>query len=312
MKAFTTLMKLCIMAVSVALVAMLVISALPIVMGGVDVQNDEPINLQVDGTYLHISGKYTVESSIDQDISNLVIEAYLVSKDKTQTMSLIKVGPESIVKGDKKEIVIDQDIPMAELAVFFITDNMDNNTPGIVLPINIHVAGTYSNNLAGLDMNLVYEYQVSETGQISINPSKTETTSDGEISKAALTITSVDDELKALLPDDATFSVTIGTGPDAKSLDLSVDKLGEDLELLVSTGDLDADSISEVIHTILDAVKAGEDETITFDFNGETHTINPADIDTEEKEKYMAQVEGMMGSLDMFLDKYAKMMEGGA
>ena len=311
MKAFTTLMKLCIMAVSIALVAMLVISALPIVMGGVDVQNEEPINLNVDGTYLHISGKYVVESSIDQDISDLVIEAYLISKDGSQTMSLIKVGPVSIIKGQKVIIDLDNDIPMAEVAIFFVTDNMDNEDAGIVLPVNIHLKGTYSNNLAGLDMNLVYEYEVSETGRIAVNPAESQTTTDGEVSKAALTITDVDDELKALIPDGASFSISIGSGSDTKTLDLDIDKVGDDLAVALYTGDLDSDSISEVVHAILDIVNSGSDEDITFTFNGETHTVNPADLDTEEAQKYIAQVEGMMGSFDMFLDKYAEMMASG-
>ena len=83
MKAFTPLMKLSIMAVSIALVAMLVISAAPIVMGGIDVENEDPIKIEVvGGAYLQITGTYVVESSIDQDISGLLFEAYLLSKDK--------------------------------------------------------------------------------------------------------------------------------------------------------------------------------------------------------------------------------------
>ena len=312
MKAFTSLMKLCITAVSIALVAMLVISALPIVMGGVDVQNEEPINLQVDGTYLHITGKYVVESSIEQDISDLVIEAYLVSKDKTQTMNLITVGPKTITKGQSVDIVLKEDIPMAELAVFFITDNMDNEEAGIKLPINIHVKGTYSNDLAGLDMNLVYEYEVSKTGQIKVDTSKAHKTAGGELSVAALTVTDVDSQLKALIPDEAKFSISIGSGESKKDLNLSIDKAGDDLALLVETGEIDEESISEVIHAIVDAVDSKSDEPITFVFNDETHEVNPSDIDSEEAQKYIEQVKGMMGSLDMFLDKYAAMVGGGA
>jgi hypothetical protein len=225
-------------------------------------------------------------------------------------MTLISVGPKKIVKGETCIIDLNQDIPMAELAVFFITDNMDNEEAGIKLPINIHVKGTYSNNLAGLDMNLVYEYQVSETGQFKIDKDHTETTTDGEISKASLIVTNVDSELKSLIPDDATFNVTIG----GKEISLVIDTSGEDITLGIETGDLSSDSISSVIHTILDAVEAGSDEPITFEFNGESHTVNPSEIDTEEAKKYITQIEGMMGSIDMFLDKYAEMMKssGGA
>ncbi len=310
MKAFTTLMKLCIMGVSVALVAMLVISAAPLVMGGIDVQNEEPIELQVDGTYLHISGKYVVESSVEQDISDLLIEAYLKSKDGSQTMTLISVGPKKIVKGETCVIDLNQDIPMAELAVFFITDNMGNEEKGIKLPINIHVQGTYSNNLAGLDMNLVYEYEVSETGQIKIDPSRYSETTDGQVSTAALIVSDIDDNMKGLIPDEANFTVTIG----GKELNLNIDNTGDDISLLIETGDTSADSISSVLHTVLDAVEAGTDEEIKFTFNDEEYTVNPADVDSEQAQKYIAQIEGMMSSIDMFLDKYAQMMgpTGGA
>ena len=310
MKAFTTLMKLCIMGVSVALVAMLVISAAPLVMGGVDVQNEEPVELQVDGTYLHISGKYVVESSVEQDISDLLIEAYLKSKDGSQTMTLISVGPKKIVKGETCVIDLNQDIPMAELAVFFITDNMGNEEKGIKLPINIHVQGTYSNNLAGLDMNLVYEYEVSETGQIKIDPSRYSETTDHQVSTAALIVSDIDDNMKGLIPDEANFTITIG----GKELNLNIDNTGDDISLLIETGDTSADSISSVLHTVLDAVEAGTDEEIKFTFNDEEYTVNPADVDSEQAQKYIAQIEGMMSSIDMFLDKYAQMMgpTGGA
>ncbi|MBP5395213.1 MAG: hypothetical protein J6Y18_04855 [Candidatus Methanomethylophilaceae archaeon] len=318
MKAFTPLMKLSIMAVSIALVAMLVISAAPIVMGGIDVENEDPIKIEVvGGAYLQITGTYVVESSIDQDISGLLFEAYLLSKDKSQTMSLIKVGPKDITKGDKVPLVLDSTIPLAEIAVFFITDNMDNEEAGIKLPINIHVKGTYSNNLAGLDMNLVYEYKISDTAQIKIDkdPSKYKETSSGEVAKAGLIIDNVDPMLNDYIPDDASFNVTIGSGDDKRDISVQIEKDGDDIKLVIEAGDSGTDySISEVLHTILDAINAGTDETISFDFNGDTHDFNPADIDSQEKEKYLEQVEGMMDSLDMFLDKYAEMMKssGGA
>jgi len=310
MKAFTPLMKLSIMTVSIALVAMLVISAAPIVMGGIDVENEEPIEVKVDstGTILLITGRYVVESSIDQDISDLLIEAYLKSKDGSQTMSLIKIGPEKIVKGQKTVIELDESIPLAELAVFFVTDNMDNEEAGIKLPINIHLKGTYSNNLAGLDMNLVYEYEVSQTAQFKINTEETKTTPDGEISKASLTITNVDEMLKDLVPDDAAFNVTIG----GKEINLAIDKDGDDLKLAIETGE-ESDSISDIVHSILDAVKEGSDEPITFNFSGgDPVTIIPSDVQPDDEQ--LAQLESVMGSIDMFLDKYADMMKssGGA
>lgn len=308
MKAFTTLMKLCIMGVSVALVAMLVISAAPLLMGGVDVQNEKELELQVNGTNLHISGKYVVESSVEQDISDLMFEAYLKSKDG-QTMTIISEGPYRIVKGESCVIDLDKNIPMAELAVFFITDNMDNENAGIKLPVNIHVKGTYSDKLAGLDMNLVYEIEVSETGQFKIDKDNTKTTTDGEISKATLVVTNVDAMLEDLIPDDATFDVTIG----GKTINLSIDKSGEDLALEIQTGDLSSDSISGVVHSILDAVKEGSDEPITFNFSGgEPVTIIPSEVEADDEQ--LAQLESVMGSLDMFLDKYAEMMKasGGA
>lgn len=309
MKAFTPLMKLCIMAVTIALAAMLIISAAPLVMGGINVEKEQDINIEMDGADLHISGKYVVESSVNRDISDLELEVYLKNKEG-QTMTLIKMPTTTISKGQKAVIDLEKKIPIAELAVFFIVDNMDNGTPGIVLPINIHIAGSYSNHLAGINMNLVYDYVVSETGSFNIDPSATAHahTGDGGLSKAKLDITDVDDNLKALIPaGGASFEVTIG----GKTLTLGIDESGDDISLVLETGDLDNVSISEVIHDIMDAVSSGSDETISFNFNGDAHDFNPSDIDSEDAQKYMDQVEGVVNSLDVFLDKFSS-MSGGA
>ena len=309
MKAFTPLMKLCIAAVTITLAAMLVISAAPIVMGGVNVEKEEDIQIVMNGANLEISGKYIVESSMDREINDLMLEAYLQSKDG-QTMTLFKVPSTTISKGKTAVIDLSQSIPIAEVAVFFITDNMDNGeTKGVVLPINIHIKGSYSDNLAGLDMHLVYDYVISETGSFKIDKDNTETTTSGEISKAKLDITGVDPSFTDLIPSGgATFEVEIG----GKTITLDIDSTGDEVNLEILTGDLDNTSISEVIHDILDAVDNKSDEVISFDFGGETYEVNPSEIDTEQAQEYMDQIEGIVGSLDSFLKKYADMMKGGA
>ena len=103
------------------------------------------------------------------------------------TKELIKIGPETIDK-DHPEVplVIDASISMAEVALFFVTDNMDKSDPGLVLPVTVHVKGTYNNNLAGVDMSMVFNIPLSDTG--SFAASAPTLTGSGEVSHAEVTL----------------------------------------------------------------------------------------------------------------------------
>lgn len=317
MKGFTTLMKIAIMAVTISLVAVLVISALPLVMGGVNVRTDEDLQVTPNGLSVDITGKYTVVSSIDQDISDLTLEAYLVSRDGSMTKELIKIGPETIDK-DHPEVplVIDASIPMAEVALFFVTDNMDNSEPGLVLPVTVHVKGTYNSNLAGVDMSMVFNIPLSDTG--SFTATAPTLTGSGEVSHAEVTLSGLsagsmaDQIMDALPPGGTEFTMNFG----GKELIISIDKVGDDITLDVGTGDEANDSIMSVINDVLDAIKDNSTETVSFDVAGEHYEFSPSDIESadpavkENVEKYMTQIEGVSDSLGLFLKKYAEMYGG--
>ncbi len=315
MKAFTTLMKIAITAVSIALVVMLVTSVMPLVMGGVDIKTDEKLQINYDLAAVDITGKYTVVTSIEQDISDLTIEAYLLSRDGSMRKDLIKpVGPVTLTKENPDvAIVIDESIPIAEVALFFVTDNMDKDTPGLVLPVTIRVTGTYSNNLAGIDMAVTYDMPLSQTGSFSMTtPTLAE---DGEISKAELTLSGFEETsmIADIIPAAGVdFSVTIG----GREVSLAIDKDGDDIKLDVETGDLSGTSILSVVDEIMEAVKNGSDETIEFEFvdgNGDptVYSFSPADVYSEnpeiaeKAEEYSAQIEGISASLAEFLVKFA-------
>lgn len=316
MKAFTTVMKIAILMVTIALVAMLVISVVPLVTGGVDVKTEEEANISYDLAEVQIKGRYAVVSSIDQDISDLVIEAYLQSRDGNSRSDLVSIGPVSINKENPKaDIVIDSRIPIAEIALFFVADNMDKGTPGLNLPITIHVKGSYSNNLAGIDMKLVYNIPLSETGQFSIGTTKS--TASG-VSHAEINLTGIGGDAAALIPaGGAEFSIDL---PDGKSLDLQVVKDGDDVKLIIGTDDDDNVSIKDVIDTALELMKSKSDEVISFEFAGgggppTEYSFSPSDLNDPEKaemaEKYISQIEGISGSLESLLEKY-KSLSGGA
>lgn len=316
MKAFTTLMKVAIMGVSIALVAMLVTSVMPLVMGGVDLRSDQDLEINYDLTAVDVTGIYTVVSSIDQDISDLTVEAYLVSKDGSLRKDLVTIGPVSLNKDNPEvQIVIDESIPIAEVALFFVTDNMDSSDPGLVLPVNIRIAGSYSNNLAGVDMTVTYNLLLSETGSFQASPPTL--TDDGEVSKAEVKLSGFEDTslIAGIIPaGGAEFSVTIG----GKTIDLSIDKDSEDILLDIATGDLSQDSIMSVVDALLDAIENGDDQDIEFTFVGgdsapHNYTLNPKDMYSENPEvaeqaqKYADQIEGISASLDEFLKKYAEL-----
>ncbi len=317
MKAFTTLMKLAITAVTIALVVMLVTSAMPLMMGGVDIKTDEDLTVTSNLATVDIKGEYTVVSSIEQDISDLTIEAYLLSKDGSMRMDLVpKVPPVTLSKENpEQKITINQSIPIAEVALFFVTDNMDNTTTGLKLPVTIRVAGTYSNNLAGIDMAVTYDVMLSQEG--SFHAGIPTLTSDGEVSKAELTLSGFEETslIAGIIPETGVdFSVTVG----GKEIDLSVTKDGGDINLDIETGDLSSTSIMSVVDELLEAIESESTEPIEFEFvdgkgNPTSFSFVPANIASENPElaedaqKYSAQIEGISESLRTFLDKYAEM-----
>ena len=319
MKAFTTVMKIAILIVTIALVAMLAISTIPLVTGGVNVETEEEVNITYDLTAVNVTGKYTVVSSIDQDISDLVIEAYLQSRDGNSRRDLVSVGPVSINKDNPRaDIIIDSTIPIAEVALFFVADNMDKETPGLNLPVTIHVKGSYSSNLAGIDMRLVYNIPLSDTGGFSIG--NTKTTASGDVSHAEISLTGIDGLASDLVPvGGAEFSVSL---PGGKSLDLQVVKDGYDVKLVIGTDDEDNVSIKDVIDAALDLMESESDDVISFQFSGdggppEEFSFKPSDINSldpataEQAKKYIEQLEGISGSLESVLEKY-KSLSGGA
>ncbi len=315
MKGFTTLMKIAIMLVSIALVVVLVVSALPLVMGGVDLQTEEELEIIPDGLTLKVHGQYKVVSSIDQDISDLTVEAFMVSRDGTMTKDLISIGPATIDKQHPEVMIpIDADIPMAEVALFFVTDNMSSGTPGLVLPVTLHVKGTYNSNLAGVDLKMTLNIPLSSTGSFEKGMTKT-TTGSSEVSHAEITLSGLESEsmmssiISSLPPGGAEFDISIG----GKDISFSVDTDGDNVQLIVGTGDEDNVSIMDVVNSILDAVKEKSDETITFNYGEGDITFSPSeidDLDPETKanaEKYISQLEGVSDSLEQFLKKYAEM-----
>ena len=320
MKAFTTVMKIAILLVTIALVAMLAISTIPLVTGGVNVETVEDMNITYNATAVEVNGKYTVVSSIDQDISDLVIEAYLLSRDGNARKDLVSVGPVTISKDNPRaDIIIDESIPIAEVALFFVADNMDKETPGLNLPVTIHIKGSYSSNLAGIDMKLVYNVPLSDTGMFSIG--NTQTTVSGDISHAEIELSGIDGLAGELIPENgAEFSMQL---PDGKTLDLEISKdAGGNITLAIGTTDETNVSIQDIIDTALDLLKSESDEDLTFSFVGDggtpqEYTFKPSDIENLDPEKaeqakeYIAQLEGISGSLESLLDKY-KSMTGGA
>ena len=319
MKAFTTVMKIAILIVTIALVAMLAISTIPLVTGGVNVEKVEEISINPNGATINITGHYNVVSSIDQDISDLVIEAYLLSRDGNVKKDLISVGPITINKENPNaDIIIDSKIPIAEVALFFVTDNMNKETPGLSLPVTLHVKGSYSSNLAGIDMRLVYNIPLSDTGQFSIG--NTKTTASGEVSHAEIELSGIAEGqmLDSLVPNgESSLSLEL---PGGKAIEISIDKDSSgNVKLTLGTGDEDNDSIAALIEQTLDMLKNESTDSITFSYEtgGDSggYTFSPSDIKDSEKaeeaKKYISQLEGVSSSLESLLEKY-KSMSGGA
>ena len=320
MKGFTTLMKIAIMCVTIALVAMLVVSAAPLVMGGVNIEKKQEISIENTGATLRITGEYDIVSEMDSEINGLLVEAYLQSRDGGERKMLVSVGPVDVTKDKPCKLVLDETLQIADLALFFVVDNMNSGKTGLELPVTLHIKGTYNGNLAAIDLKTVVNYPISDTGSISIDPSKTEKASDDHVSKAEIKVSGVDmaSAIGDIIPDDgAEFTVTIG----GKELNLDVSKAGDDIALDIATGDLNADSIKAVVDEILKAVGDKSDDEISFTFTAGTDTpvdvtFRPSDVDSldpetaEKAQAYIDQLKEISSTLDLFLDKFDKMAGG--
>lgn len=305
------MMKIAIAIVSITLTVMLIMQVYPLVTGGVNLENTEELTIGLNGTELELKGEYVLESSIKQDISDVTVDVYVTSKDNSQVKSLVSIEPFSVSPDNPtKTITIDESIPVAEMMIFFVTDNLDNDSPGMRLPITIAVKGSYSNHLAGIDIKMTYNLPISETASIGLG--SVVTAEDGNLSQATLNIENIGAQFAGLIPaEGANFSFSIG----GHELDFSAIGAGEGLGITLGTGDINKDSIESEIRGILETLKNKETGAAEVSFNGMSFTFDPGEladehISDERREQInecIEQVEGICETLYTFLDAIAAM-----
>ena len=238
MKLFTSLMKALITIVSISLTVMLIVTAAPLVMGGIEVENTEEITITQDGSNLDIQGILTIKSSLPKDITNLIIRIDAISLDDKNLdgVTIYDSSPRTIEKGTNEIININRSVNIAEVLMFILADT--GSEVGIFLPIQISVSADYG-GLAGFDMKAVSVVKLSEEGYLECDVTKN---NEGEIySASAIYHGNAGDMLMDLIPAEGLAAEISVLGDDSLgkiSLDV-VHIAGEDnkVQVVLKTGD---------------------------------------------------------------------------
>ncbi|MBR1973684.1 MAG: hypothetical protein IKA33_03315 [Candidatus Methanomethylophilaceae archaeon] len=234
MKVFTSLMKALITIVSLALTVMLVMSVVPLVTGGIEVENTEELAVVQESSNLAISGEFTVKSSLPRDITGLTfcIDAISADDETLKGVRIVEMPDRTIKSNSSTVIKIDESVNIAEVIVFLLADN-NNGEPGMYLPLRITVCADYG-AIAGLDLELNMVVKLSDSGVLE---SDVDRNSDGEVCSATAKFYGKEgDMIVDLVPED-TIEAELYVEGLAEKIIIEIDKTGNDLSVNISTTD---------------------------------------------------------------------------
>ena len=234
MKVFTSLMKALITIVSLALTVMLVMSVVPLVTGGIEVENTEELAVVQESSNLAISGEFTVKSSLPRDITGLTfcIDAISADDETLKGVRIVEMPDRTIKSNSSTVIKIDESVNIAEVIVFLLADN-NNGEPGMYLPLRITVCADYG-AIAGLDLELNMIVKLSDSGVLE---SDADRNSDGEVYSATAKFYGNDgDMIVDLVPED-TIEAELYVEGLAEKIIINIEKTGNDLFVNISTTD---------------------------------------------------------------------------
>lgn len=234
MKVFTSLMKALITIVSLALTVMLVMSVVPLVTGGIEVENTEELAVVQESSNLAISGEFTVKSSLPRDITGLTfcIDAISADDETLKGVRIVEMPDRTIKSNSSTVIKIDESVNIAEVIVFLLADN-NNGEPGMYLPLRITVCADYG-AIAGLDLELNMVVKLSDSGVLE---SDVDRNSDGEVCSATAKFYGKEgDMIVDLVPED-TIEAELYVEGIAEKIIINIEKTGNDLSVNISTTD---------------------------------------------------------------------------
>lgn len=262
MKVFTSLMKTLITIVSLALTVMLVMTAAPLVTGGISIDSDG-IEAELDGNTefsIIVSGDLIIDSKLPKDIEGLEISIYMVSDkpDITERLTVVEIGPMTIKSNTQKTISINGSVQIPSAVSFLLADNNNKEDSGIFLPLLIDFRTEYA-GLIGLDLDARINVPLSETGKLESDVTKN---SDGAIYKAQATFMGAADDLLTTLVPDEPMDVTIKAEGFTDEICINIEKNStNEIQVYIKTGDdVDSVGIIELAREIIES-----DATISID-----------------------------------------------
>jgi len=169
MKAIHITAKILLKVASIALVAILAISVIPIVAGGInlDVKKD-PTATPVNTDTIRIEGSFVVENNLMWDITDFHYSVRV--KNDVFTASEAVYDNILIAKGGETELPFTMDVSMTEIMLMAIGGgvNPDGTIGDLRIPLSLNVGGSYIQGLVGFDVALDISVEMEGvTGTIS-------------------------------------------------------------------------------------------------------------------------------------------------
>ena len=154
MKVIHITAKVLLKVVSIALIAILAISVLPIVAGGigVDVKDDPKATLV--GDKIEITGTFVVDNNLMWDITDF---SYGVTINNDIFTAASAVQEDVLIsKGTKTELPFHLEIPLADVLIMMIGGAVGpgGSIGDLTIPMTLNVGGSYIQRLVGFDVSI--------------------------------------------------------------------------------------------------------------------------------------------------------------
>lgn len=250
MKVFTVAMNGILILASLLVIALVFISVMPAITGGISVEEGEPLTVEADPSGIKVTGSFNIISEMPEDIGDFRVSVYAESESGSKVM--LAEEKVTIVTGTSTPFVVDSMIPAPELILFVIEENSDSY--GIELPLRVEVGCKYFHNFLKMDLKVEYDYALSETGSVTTDFKEN---SSREIYEITSAISGLEEEsiisdfisgaqeIKIVIPGAGELNVLAVSESNSVSITVSVPEttsIMDELKKLVDSG-MDAEII---------------------------------------------------------------------
>ncbi|NLL94172.1 MAG: hypothetical protein GX224_00160 [Thermoplasmatales archaeon] len=167
MKLSYTVPKLAIAAASVALGLVVLTSVLPLLSGGLAIDETEAgsgLQMEIEGVNMVIRGDYTVRSSLPYDINDAYLRITL-GKPGGARMTVYDGEAFDVPKGGSAKVVINEEIFLPTVMMVAVANH---DSGKLTIPATVSVGGVYLDRLTGLGVEVDMLIDVSNESGVAI------------------------------------------------------------------------------------------------------------------------------------------------